>query len=158
MIEVKPEHLALDRAHLEEAILNQASLYDHYASECSRQQSKVDRLKNALEYKSAQLKIQIRTNAEVAKVKMTQDQVDCALEVEPEIQQLKGEILDAEEYLGQLKAAVTAMVHKRDSIENEVRLVLSKAGMLLDGSVSEDTKYDAQAAAVEAATQASMNK
>ena len=50
MIDVKKEHFALDRAHLEEAILNQASLYDLYASECARQQNKVDRLKNGLEY------------------------------------------------------------------------------------------------------------
>jgi hypothetical protein len=54
------------------------------------------------------------------------------------VQQLREEILDAEEYLGQLKAAVTAMVHKRDSIENETRLVLSKANTIL-GSCDADT-------------------
>lgn len=157
MIEVKKEHLVLDRAHLEWAILNQASLYDLYASECSKQQSVVERLKNELEYKSAQFKIQIRTNAEIAKVKMTQDQVDCALIVEPEIKQLKERIVDEEEYLGQLKAATTAMVHKRDSIENEVRLVTSKADMIV-GDCNPDLKYQAQVKAVEEATQNSMNQ
>lgn len=157
MIEVRPEHLALDRAHLEEAVLMQASWYDLYATECAKQQNKVDRLRNELEYKSAQLKIQIRANADAAKVKMTQDQVDCALIVEPEIVMLKKEILDAEEYLGQLKAAVTAMTHKRDSIENEIRLVMSKANMI-SGDCDPDTKFAAQCAAVEKATQASMSK
>lgn len=157
MIEVKKEHFALDRAHLEEAILNQASLFDLYASECAKQQSVVDWLKNSLEYRSAQLKIEIRTNADASKIKMTQDQVDCALAVEPEVKQLKEKILDAEEYLGQLKAAVTAMVHKRDSIENETRLVLSKASTIL-GSCDADTTFDAQCAAVERATQQSMAK
>lgn len=157
MIEVKQEHFALDRAHLEEAILNQASLFDLYASECAKQQSVVDRLKNALEYKSAQLKIQIRTNAEAAKIKMVQDQVDCALTVEPEIKLLKEQILDAEEYLGQLKSAVEAMRHRRDSIENERALVLSKASMI-SCDCDPDTKLSAQCEAVDRATQESMRK
>lgn len=157
MIEVRPEHLALDRNHLEQAVLMQASWYDLYATECAKQQNKVDRLRNELEYKSAQLKIQIRANADAAKVKMTQDQVDCALIVEPEIVMLKKDILDAEEYLGQLKAAVTAMTHKRDSIDNEIRLVMSKANMI-SGDCDPETKFAAQCAAVEKATQASMSK
>lgn len=158
MIEVRPEHLALDRNHLQQANLQQASLTDLYGSECSKQQNKVDRLKNELEYKSAQLKIQIRSNADVAKVKMTQDQVDCALIVEPEIVMLKKEILDAEEYLGQLKAAVEALRHKRDSINNEYRLAISKADTIINGDVDSDIKFAAQCAAVEKATQASMSK
>ena len=85
MIEVKKEHFALDRAHLEQAVLEQASLYDLYASECAKQENNVARLKNKLEYRSAQLKIEIRTNADAAKIKMTQDQVDCALAVESEV-------------------------------------------------------------------------
>lgn len=157
MIDVKPEHFNLDRAHLEQAVLTQASLYDLYASECAKQQSVLDRKKNTLEYISAQKKISIRANADAQKIKMTQDQVDCALAVEPEVKQLREEILDAEEYLGQLKAAVTAMVHKRDSIENETRLVLSKASTIL-GSCDADTTFDAQCAAVEKATQQSMAK
>lgn len=157
MIEVKPEHLQLDRAHLEQAVLNQASLYDLYASECGKQQSKVDRLKNELEYKSAQKKIEIRNQAEAQKTKMTQDQVDCALIVDPEVKFLKDKILDEEEYLAQLKAAVTAMVHKRDSIENEIRLVLSKASMVT-ADVSPDIRLDMQTSAVERAVNESMNK
>lgn len=157
MIEVRPEHLALDRNHLEQAVLMQASWYDLYATECAKQQNKVDRLRNELEYKSAQLKIQIRANADAAKVKMTQDQVDCALIVEPEIVMLKKDILDAEEYLGQLKAAVTAMTHKRDSIDNEIRIVTTKAN-LISGDCDPETKFAAKCAAVEKATQASMSK
>lgn len=157
MIEVRPEHLALDRNHLEQAVLMQASWYDLYATECAKQQNKVDRLRNELEYKSAQLKIQIRANAEAAKMKLTQDQVDCALIVEPEIKLLKDQILDAEEYLGQLKSAVTAMTHKRDSIDNEVRIVTTKAN-LISGDCDPETKFAAQCAAVEKATQASMSK
>lgn len=157
MIEVKKEHLQFDRAHLEEAILNQASWFDLYASECAKQENKIDRLRNELEYKSAQLKIQIRKNAEAAKIKLTQDQVDSALIMEPEIVILKEKILDAEEYHGQLKAAVEAMRHKRDSIENERALVLSKFSMI-SGDCDPDTKFDAQCKAVEEATRASMRK
>lgn len=157
MIDVKPEHFNLDRAHLEQAVLTQASLYDLYASECAKQQSVLDRKKNTLEYISAQKKISIRANADAQKIKMTQDQVDCALEVYPEVHQLKGEILDAEEYLGQLKAAVTAMVHKRDSIENEVRLVLSKASMIT-ADVDDNVKFEMQKEAAEEALQRSLSK
>ena len=158
MLEVKPEHLTLDRAHLQQANFQQASLIDLYGSECSKQQSKVDRIKNKLEYRSSQLKIEIRKNADVAKIKMTQDQVDCALTVEPEIVQLKEELLDAEEYLGQLKVAVEALRHKRDSINNEYKLAISKADAILNGDVDSDIKFREQTAAVEKATQASMNK
>lgn len=155
MIEVKPEHLALDRAHLEEAVLNQASWYDLYASECGKQQNKVDRLKNELEYKSALKKIEIRSQAEAQKIKMTQDQVDSALVIDPEVKMLNEKILDEEEYLAQLKAAVTAMVHKRDSIENEIRLVLSKASMVT-ADVSPDIRLDMQTSAVERAINESI--
>ena len=155
MIEVKPEHLTLDRNHLEQAVLNQASLFDLYATECSKQESKVARLRNTLEYKTALFRIEIRKNADAAKVKLVLDQIDCAVAVEPEIVQLKEEIVDAEEYLGQLKAAVEALRHKRDSIANEVRLVATKF-FLTDGDCDPDTKYEAQVKAVEEATQRSL--
>ena len=157
MIEVKKEHLALDRAHLEQAILNQASWFDLYASECARQQSKVDRLKNQLEYVSAEKKIAIRANAAASGGKApTQDQVDCQLIVDPDIKLLKDSLLDEEEYLGQLKAAVEAMRHKRDSIENERALVLSKFTM--DGDVSPEIREQARLDAIEKATQESMHR
>lgn len=157
MIEVKKEHLALDRAHLEQAILNQASWFDLYASECARQQSKVDRLKNQLEYVSADKKIAIRANAAASGGKApTQDQVDCQLIVDPDIKLLKDSLLDEEEYLGQLKAAVEAMRHKRDSIENERALVLSKFTM--DGDVSPEIREQARLDAIEKATQESMRR
>lgn len=157
MIEVKKEHLALDRAHLEQAILNQASWFDLYASECARQQSKVDRLKNQLEYVSAEKKIAIRANAAASGGKApTQDQVDCQLIVDPDIKLLKDSLLDEEEYLGQLKAAVEAMRHKRDSIENERALVLSKFTM--DGDVSPEIREQARLDAIEKATQESMRR
>lgn len=157
MIEVKKEHLALDRAHLEQAILNQASWFDLYASECARQQSKVDRLKNQLEYVSAEKKIAIRANAAASGGKSpTQDQVDCQLIVDPDIKLLKDSLLEEEEYLGQLKAAVEAMRHKRDSIENERALVLSKFTM--DGDVSPEIREQARLDAIEKATQESMRR
>lgn len=157
MIEVKKEHLALDRAHLEQAILNQASWFDLYASECARQQSKVDRLKNQLEYVSAEKKIAIRANAAASGGKApTQDQVDCQLIVDPDIKLLKDSLLGEEEYLGQLKAAVEAMRHKRDSIENERALVLSKFTM--DGDVSPEIREQARLDAIEKATQESMRR
>lgn len=154
MIEVKKEHLVLDRAHIEQAVLQQASLFDLYASELSKQQSKVDRIKNELEYKEAQKKIAIRANAEANKTKMTQDQVDCELIVDPDIKFLKDNILDEEEYLGQLKAAVDAMRHKRDSIDIEARLILSKFTM--DGDVSPELREQARADAIDKATQESI--
>lgn len=157
MIEGKKEHLVLDRAHLEQAILNQASWFDLYASECARQQSKVDRLKNQLEYVSAEKKIAIRANAAASGGKApTQDQVDCQLIVDPDIKLLKDSLLDEEEYLGQLKAAVEAMRHKRDSIENERALVLSKFTM--DGDVSPEIRERARLDAIEKATQESMRR
>lgn len=149
MIEVKPEHLHLDRAHLHQANFQQASLMDLYASECGKQQNKVDRLKNELEYKSAQKKIEIRANAEAQKIKMTQDQVDCALIVDTEIKFLKDNILDEEEYLAQLKAAVEGLRHKRDSINNEYRLIISKADVIVNGDVDPDIRFKAQAEAIQ---------
>lgn len=157
MIEVKPEHLQFDRAHLEWAILNQASLFDLYASECARQQSKVDKIKNALEYKTAEKKTKVRADAAAAGGKApTQDQVDCAVILDPDIKFLKDNLLDEEEYLGQLKAVVEAMRHKRDSIENERALVLSKFTM--DGDVSPELREQVRQEAIDRATQMSMGK
>lgn len=157
MIEVKAEHFQLSRTHLEDAVLTQASLFEHYAGEAARQESVVARLKNELSYKTAQRKIEIRANAAAAKIKMVQDEVDCQIETDPELRAIKVQILDAEEYLGQLKSAVEAMRHKRDSIENERALVLSKWTMI-SGDCAPETRLDAQTEAVERATQESMKK
>lgn len=157
MIEVKAEHFQLSRTHLEDAVLTQASLFEHYAGEAARQESVVARLKNELSYKTAQRKIEIRANAAAAKIKMVQDEVDCQIETDPELRAIKVQILDAEEYLGQLKSAVEAMRHKRDSIENERALVLSKFTMIT-GDCAPETRLEAQTEAVERATQESMKK
>lgn len=157
MIEVKAEHFQLSRTHLEDAVLTQASLFEHYAGEAARQESVVARLKNELSYKTAQRKIEIRANAAAAKIKMVQDEVDCQIETDPELRAIKVQILDAEEYLGQLKSAVEAMRHKRDSIENERALVLSKWTMIT-GDCAPETRLEAQTEAVERATQESMKK
>lgn len=158
MIEVKKEHFVLDRAHLEQAVLEQASLYDMYASEFARQQNVVDRLKNSLAYETAQTKIAIRANAAATKTKMTQDEVDCQVETDKKLANMRLSVLDAEEYLGQLKAAVEAMRHRRDSIENERALVLSKFSMLMDGDCSDETKAEARTTLTEQAIYRSMNK
>lgn len=157
MIEVKAEHFQLSRTHLEDAVLTQASLFEHYAGEAARQEIAVARLKNELSYKTAQRKIEIRAKAAAAKIKMVQDEVDCQIETDPELRAIKAQILDAEEYLGQLKSAVEAMRHKRDSIENERALVLSKWTMI-SGDCAPDTKLETQTEAVERATQESMKK
>lgn len=157
MIEVKAEHFQLSRTHLEDAVLTQASLFEHYAGEAARQESVVARLKNELSYKTAQRKIEIRANAAAAKIKMVQDEVDCQIETDPELRAIKSQILDAEEYLGQLKSAVEAMRHKRDSIENERALVLSKFTMI-SGDCAPETRLEVQTEAVERATQESMKK
>lgn len=155
MIEVKPEHLHLDRAHLETAILNQASIFDLYATECGKQQNKVDRLQGSLDYTIAKKKLEIRDNAEAAKKKLTLDDVASLVLTDPEVVEAKGRLFDEQEYLLQLKAAVEALRHKRDSIDNEVRLVLSKAS-LITCDVDPDTKFDAQAEAIDRATRESM--
>lgn len=157
-IQVKPEHFVLDRNNLEQAILNQASWFDLYASECAKQENKIDRLRNELKYKSAQRKIEIRANAAATKTKLLLDEVECMIATDPELHELELKILDVEEYHGQLKSAVEAMRHKRDSIENERALVLSKASMILDGAVDADTRFQAQLDAVDRATQESMNR
>lgn len=157
MVEINKTHFLLDRAHLEEAVLKQASIFEYYASEAARQESKVARLKNELKYKSAQRKIEIRANAAATKSKLLLDEVDCMVATDPELRAIEGQILDAEEYLGQLKSAVEAMRHKRDSIENERALVLSKF-TLINGDCAPDTKLEMQTSAVEEAINKSMNK
>ena len=157
MIEVKPEHFQLSRTRLEDAVLTQASIFELYAGEAAHQESVVARLKNELSYKTAQHKIEIRANAAATKIRLVQDEVDCQIDTDPELRAIRSQILDAEEYLGQLKAAVEAMRHKRDQIENERALVLSKWTMI-SGDCAPDTKLEAQTEAVERATLASMNK
>lgn len=156
-MEINKTHFLLDRAHLEEAVLKQASIFEYYASEAARQESKVARLKNELKYKSAQRKIEIRANAAATKAKLLLDEVECMIATDPELHGLELQILDTEEYLGQLKSAVEAMRHKRDSIENERALVLSKF-TLINGDCSSDTKLEMQTNAVEEAINKSMNK
>ena len=147
MIEAKKEHLVLDRAHLEKANLEQASIFDMYATECSKQQKVVDGLKRNLKYLVSNKRTEIRNNAVATKTKLVLDEIDCQVNLDKEVQALEGKILDEEEYLSQLKGHIEALRIKRDSIANEFKLVLSKASLLLDNGtvdpeLSERMQYD----------------
>lgn len=132
MIEAKKEHLVLDRAHLEKANLEQASIFDMYAVECSKQQKVVDDLKRNLKYLVSNKRTEIRNNAAAQNKKMVLDEIDCQINLDQEVQELEGQILEEEEYLGQLKGHIESLRIKRDSIANEFRLVLSRASILLE--------------------------
>lgn len=154
MIEAKKEHLVLDRAHLEKANLEQASIFDMYATECSKQQKVVDGLKRNLKYLVSNKRTEIRNNAAATKTKLVLDEIDCQVNLDKEVQALEGKILDEEEYLSQLKGHIESLRIKRDSIANEFKLVLSKASLLLDNGtvdpeLSERMQYDSMDKAME---------
>lgn len=154
MIEAKKEHLVLDRAHLEKANLEQASIFDMYAVECSKQQKVVDGLKRSLKYLVSNKRTEIRNNAAATKTKLILDEIDCQVNLDKEVQALEGKILDEEEYLSQLKGHIESLRIKRDSIANEFKLVLSKASLLLDNGtvdseLTERMQYDSMDKAME---------
>lgn len=154
MIEAKKEHLVLDRAHLEKANLEQASIFDMYAVECSKQQKVVDGLKRSLKYLVSNKRTEIRNNAAATKTKLILDEIDCQVNLDKEVQALEGKILDEEEYLSQLKGHIESLRIKRDSIANEFKLVLSKASLLLDNGtvdpeLAERMQYDSMDKAME---------
>jgi hypothetical protein len=154
MIEAKKEHLVLDRAHLEKANLEQASIFDMYATECSKQQKVVDGLKRNLKYLVSNKRTEIRNNAAATKTKLILDEIDCQVNLDKEVQALEGKILDEEEYLSQLKGHIESLRIKRDSVANEFKLVLSKASLLLDNGtvdpeLAERMQYDSMDKAME---------
>ena len=154
MIQAKKEHLVLDRAHLEKANLEQASIFDMYAIECSKQQKVVDGLKRQLKYLVSNKRTEIRNNAAATKTKLILDEIDCQVNLDPEVIALDGKILDEEEYLSQLKGHIESLRIKRDSIANEFKLVLSKASLLLDDGkvdpeLTERMQYDSMDKAME---------
>lgn len=159
MIEAKKEHLVLDRAHLEKANLEQASIFDMYAIECSKQQKVVDELKRKLKYLMSNKRTEIRNNAAATKTKLILDEIDCQVNLDKEVQELEGRILDEEEYLSQLKGHIESLRIKRDSIANEFKLVLSKASLLFDdGTVDSELTEKMQYESMDEAMQMSMSK
>lgn len=126
VISFPDNHLEVNRGNLEKCILQQASLYDYYAKEAAEVEAKVNRKKNDIEVKTAALKIQVRKNWTEAKAP-TIDQIEAIVITDAELQALKSELFDLMEYHGKLKARVAAVTQKRDMIETEVKIILSKS-------------------------------
>ena len=131
MIETSPEHFKLGDLHADIETL--ASLVHYYSDEAAKARSKKDSLEVQLELRMAQVETTLR--ADIARnggSKPTESQIKAMVIQNKDVIQLNLDIVKATEDLNVLMAAVKAMDAKRDSINNKVRLTVSKATASLD--------------------------
>ena len=117
-MEINKNHFVLDKYHLETEACQQPSLYQYYGELAADKQKEVDKKSLQLEQLEAQTKIEIRASGG----KITQDQVDCLISTDANVQKMRNELIDLKHERDVLKTAVSAMEQKRSMIEMEVKI------------------------------------
>lgn len=137
MTQINTSHFELNRANLDSAAMQQASLYDYYGHEMNLAKDKLSRLENRMELLQADVRTYEKENWKGAKAP-TIDDLKCAVIKNPKVMELQQEIFEAELEVNELSTAVKAMEHKRDMIGVMAKFVLSASYNATDTISPED--------------------
>jgi len=117
------QDLKIDPDGLDVEWARQPRLALKYHEAVARSRSKMERLKQQFDVKHAEVSRRIRKNPEAHGMeKQTERAVELAVALDREIRELNDQLIDAKEELELLQAASRAIDHKRDALENLVRL------------------------------------
>lgn len=131
--------LSYSPQNLSEAMVKQASLFEHYASLASRASRQVDDLKLTLEVREAKVDRAIRDDAAAAGEKVTEASIAKRIDAHPEIVNAKKAINEAKQIEANAKAAAEAFRHRRD--------MLVQHGLLMREELKGDVSVRARAEA-----------
>ena len=115
----------LDTANLMAEVCRQASLYDYYGEQAVNARDARDRTLNKLDQRTAEVELAIRKAAADSGTKLTEGAIHSQVECDPELIQLRDEVVTANKNLGILDTAVRALDHKKSMIEVASRLTLN---------------------------------
>jgi hypothetical protein len=125
--EDKRSLLAFDKFNLDVEFERQAWLYLDYAEQLAAAEAKVNQLDSLLDLKKAQLLLDIRTAPEKFRLrgKPNKEEVEAAITVHEDVQNLVYKLLRRKEEVGKLKAFVRALEHRKSAMEREADLFIA---------------------------------
>lgn len=118
--------LELDRSDLIGEAARQASLYGYYADQAVKARINRDTAVNRLTQRSAELNLQLRKTAADNGVKVTEGTIQAQLDSDPELIELKADVVRTNANYITLDSMLRALDHKKSMIEIVSRLTLSE--------------------------------
>ena len=118
--------LELDRSDLIGEAARQASLYGYYADQAVKARSDRDTAVNRLTQRSAELNLQFRKMAADKGLKVTEGTIQAQLDSDPELIELKADLVRTNANYITLDSMLKALDHKKSMIEIVSRLTLSE--------------------------------
>lgn len=145
-VETDPD-LVIDFMDLPTAVSRQSSLFSYYSEIAVDARASRDEALNALNRKTAEVELAIRSKAKKTGEKLTESTVSANVGTDEELCSLKAAVVERNRELGKAEAKVRALDHKRTMVEAAVRMALSKSmGMSMSGVSEEYTGDTAQRA------------
>jgi len=117
--------LKINKYRLDEECLSHSSRYAFYAEAQSLAKSNVSKAKDNLEYIRAERNLALRNEYQEMGQKVTESFVGSLLEIDPDVNQAKRELREAEETYGRLYVATVAMEVRKGELDNLVKLYCS---------------------------------
>jgi len=127
-MEIDPrKDLEIDQFHLDREWMEQAGKYQRYAQLEAEAEHRKDKAKAQLDLVMAELDFKVRSNPQAyeLKDKPNNDQVASMIVKQPEYQERQAAYFDAKREYNEMDAVVEAMGHKKQALENLVKLKLS---------------------------------
>lgn len=118
--------LELDHSDLIGEAARQASLYGYYADQAVKARAARDSAVNRLTQRSAELNLQFRKDAADKGIKVTEGTIQAQLDSDPELVDLKAEVVRTNSDYITLDSMLKALDHKKSMIEIVSRLTLSE--------------------------------
>lgn len=143
--------LVLDRNDLIGEAARQASLYGYYADQAVQARSERDKAVNCLTQRAAELNLQFRKDAADKGTKVTEGTIQAYLDSDPELVELKADVVRTNADYLTLDNMLRALDHKKSMIEIVSRLTLSEK---YAAKQSEDAAYQGGSYPDEAASAA----
>lgn len=140
-VEQIKEDVSFDVAHLDEAMLEQPALLAYYGVLASKAQYQVDRNKQLMEIREAQIAAKIREEAAESGQKLTEKALEQQLVVNSVVVKQRKALNESKEVYEAIRIAVEALKHKKDMIIQfgvRHRMELETQGRILSAKERED--------------------
>ena len=116
--------VTLNRFRLEKCSEEQPAVFHYWAEKEAEIKAARDKADNRLNLIRAEVELEIRNDVEKYG-KLTEAKVAALIETNPDVIKVKKELVEVKEQANLVSAAVRAMEHRKDQIENLTRLWIS---------------------------------
>ena len=114
--------VTLNRFRLEKCSEEQPAVFHYWAEKEAEIKAAKDKADNRLDLIKAEVELEIRNNGGEKYGKLTEAKVVAIIETNPDVIKAKKELVEVKEQANLVSAAVRAMEHRKDQIENLTRL------------------------------------